>query len=202
MAKFIHVILLLPTVLYKLLAFAKTVLGAMSGNPQFSNPSPSLATLGQRITDLEKALDHGTAGERHAAGEALKETLKHLADYVQTIAENQPGALDLLAVKALVESVGMRLRTVTPRPKLVFSAKYGPAAGSVELTAPASPKRDPHEWQVSTDQLTWASLPSTRGAKTRVTGLPVGVAHHFRHRLLTKAGYTEWSDPTVMLVVK
>ena len=56
--------------------------------------------------------------------------------------------------------------------------------------------------QISPDQLTWTSLPGTRRAKTRVTGLPVGVAQHFRHRLLTKDGFTAWSDPTVMLVVK
>jgi len=35
-----------------------------------------------------------------------------------------------------------------------------------------------------------------------VAGLPIGVAHYFRHRVLTKDGYSEWSDPVVMLVVK
>ena len=34
------------------------------------------------------------------------------------------------------------------------------------------------------------------------TGLPVGVTHSFRHRLLTKNGVTEWSDPFVTIVVK
>jgi hypothetical protein len=72
----------------------------------------------------------------------------------------------------------------------------------VTLTAPASRKGDPHEWQYSADQVTWTVIPGTRQAKTTVSGLPVGVALHFRHRTLTKDGYSEWSDPTVMIVIK
>lgn len=202
MAKFIHVVLKLPISVYKLLAFGKEVLGALTGNPQFSNLPPAFATLGQRTADLQKALDEGSAAERLAAQEALRETLKHLAHYVQSVAESQAGTPDLLAIKALVESAGMHLRAVTPPPKQVFAAKYGPVSGSVDLTAPSSSKRDPHEWQISADQITWTSLPSTRQAKTQVTGLPVGVAQHFRHRTLTKDGASAWSDPTIMLVVK
>jgi hypothetical protein len=36
---------------------------------------------------------------------------------------------------------------------------------------------------------------------TRVTGLPIGVAHYFRHRTVTKTGYSDWSDP-IMIVVR
>ena len=201
MAKFIHVVLKTKSSLHKLLLFAKLVLAAMTGNPAFPSPSPTLATLEQRIKDLEKALG-GTGSDRSAALEALRETLQHLADYVQTVAEAQSGTADILAIQALVESAGMRLRKVGVHPKAVFAADYGPVPGSVDLTAPSSPQRDTHDWGVSTDQHTWTALPSTRKARTRVTGLPVGVPHHFRHRLLTKDGYTEWSDPTIMLVVK
>ncbi len=202
MAKFIHVVLKLPAAVYMLLAFAKGVLGALTGNPQFSNLPPAFAFLGPRIADLEKALAEGSTAERLAAKEALRETLKHLANYVQSVAESQAGTPDLLAIEALVDSVGMRLRAVNPPPKQVFAAKYGPVPGSVDLTAPSSPKRDPHEWQISADQLTWTNLPSTRRAKTQVTGLPLGVAQHFRHRTLTKDGPSAWSDPTIMLVVR
>lgn len=161
-----------------------------------------LGTLEQRIKNLEAALSKGTSADRRAAQEALRSTLNHLGDDVQTIVEEQSDTPDLLAIQALVESVGMRLRKVGDHPKKVFAVRYGPVPGSVDLTAPASPQRDTHEWQIRSDQGDWTSLPSTRQAKAQVTGLPVGVAQHFRHRLLTKDGYTEWSDPTIMIVVK
>jgi hypothetical protein len=202
MAKFIHVVLKLPTSIYKLLAHGKELLEALNGNPQFSNLPPAYAALGKRIGDLQKAIDQGTAAERRAAAEALRETLRQLAGYVQSVAEGQSGTPDLLAIQALVESAGMHLRIVRPPPKLVFAAKHGAVSGSVDLTAPASPKRDPHEWQMSEDQLTWTSLPTTQQARTQVTGLPVGVVRYFRHRIITKDGPGAWSDPTVMLVVR
>jgi hypothetical protein len=202
MAKYIRVINKLPSQVLKLIVFAKLVLASMTNNPRFQSPSPGLDTLDARIKDLEKVLSIGSGTDRRAAKEALREVLKHLADYVETVAEVQNGSVDLVAIAALVESSGMRLRKVGAHPRAVFAAMYGPVQGSVDLTAPSSPKRDPHEWQVSTDQVTWSALGTTRRAKTRVKGLPVGVPHHFRHRLVTKDGFSEWSDPTVMIVVK
>ena len=46
----------------------------------------------------------------------------HLRDYVQLVVESQVGAVDLNAIRAMAESAGMRLRKVTPRPKLVLGA--------------------------------------------------------------------------------
>jgi hypothetical protein len=203
MARFIHIVLRLPSQLAKLLIFAKAVLAAMSNNPSFSNAAALLATLADRIQALEKVLK-GSAAERRAAREAVCEALEHLRDHVQVVAETAPpgGTVDLSAVQALVQGAQMDLRKVGAHPKLVFAAKHGPIPGSVDLTAPRSTQRDPHEWAVSTDQQTWTALPSTRQAKTRVTGLPIGMPHYFRHRLLTKDGYTQWSDPTVMIIVK
>ena len=202
MAKFIHVVLKLPSRSAKLLLFAQLVLDAMTGNPRFPNPSPPLTSLDAAIKVMEGVLKKGTATERSAAAAVLREILLHLADHVQTVAETQAGTVDLTAIQVVVESAGMRLRKVGVRPKAIFDALYGPFAGSVDLTAPASPKRDPHEWAMSTDQHSWTALPGTRRAKTRVTGLPVGVTHYFRHRTLTKDGFSGWSDPTVMIVVR
>ncbi len=201
MAKYIHVVLRLPPRVAQLLVFAKLVLAALTGNPHFTNPSPALTNLDAAIKALEAVLK-GNGADRKAAVTALKDTLQHLADYVQLIAETQAGTVDIAGIQALVESANMRLRKVSPRQKAAFGASYGPVPGSVDLTAPASRAGDPHEWSVSTDQHTWTVLPTTRKAATQVTGLPVGVMHYFRHRLLTKDGPTEWSDPFATIVVK
>lgn len=202
MAKFIHVVLRLPERSDKLLVRAKVVLAALVDNLKFPAAGALLLELDDRIQDLETAMTSGTATERRAGREAVRETLSHLRNHVQSVAEKGAGTVDLEAIRALVESAAMSLRKVTRPPKLVFAAKHGPVPGSVDLTAPHSPKRDTHEWEMSTDLQVWTTLPGTRQAKTRVTGLPVDVTHHFRHRLLTKDGYTAWSDPTAMIVVK
>jgi hypothetical protein len=201
MAKYIFVVLRMPSKLLAILIYAKAVLAAMTGNAKFPNATALLAVLATAIQALDKAINGGKAADRRAAREAVKEALNHLADHVQSVAETAAGTVDLEAVRATVESAQMDLRKVGVPQKQVFAAKYGPFTGCVDLTAPRSKARDPHEWAVSTDQHNWSSLPSTRKAKTRVTGLPAGVAHYFRHRTLTKDGYTEWSDP-VMIVVK
>lgn len=201
MAKYIHIALHLPSQIAKLLLFAKAVYAAMNGNPNYPNATGLLAILKDRILSMEKAMTTN-AGDRLAARGALGEALEHLGDHVQGVAETAVGSVDIAAIRAMILNAGLDLRKVGAHQKAVFAAKYGPVPGSVDLTAPRSRARDPHEWGVSTDQITWVSLPPTRQASTRVTDLPVGVPHHFRHRLLTKDGYTEWSDPTVMIVVK
>ncbi|APR80852.1 Hypothetical protein A7982_06199 [Minicystis rosea] len=201
MAKYIHVVLRLPVQFGKFLFRAKTVHAAVSGNPRFPNAGPLVATLEERTQVLEKAM-HGSAADRRAAREAVRDALVHLSDHVQSVAETAAGTVDISAVRALVESASMELRKVGPRTKGVFGAKYGAAPGSIDLTAPHSPQRDSHEWEVSLDQRTWTALPSTRQAKTQVMGLPIGTPHYFRHRFLTKDGHTAWSDPTVMIIVK
>jgi hypothetical protein len=205
MAKFIHVVLKLPKSARRLYIYAQVVLKALTGNPSFA--AVNLVALTAAILALSKAetaAGHGEPGSAAAcasAREAVRQELNHLRDFVQGVLETQVGTIDLTAIRAMVVTAAMDLRKVTARAKLAFGAMYGDVPGSVDLTAPASP-RDTHEWQHSADQLNWTAAPATRRAKTTVTGLPIGVAHYFRHRTLTKTGYTPWSDPVAMLVVK
>jgi hypothetical protein len=203
MAKFIHVVLRAPKQRYKLFIHAKGVSAALAGNPTYAGLD--LGPLDASIKALEEAetvSGLGAASALAAARELVRQELDHLRDQVQRVLEGQTDTVDLLAIQAMAESAGMDLRRVVPRARAVFAARYGDAPGSVKLTAPASRKRDTHEWEHSTDLITWTALPGTRQASTTVTDLPIGVAHHFRHCLLTKDGYTAWSDPTVMIVVK
>jgi hypothetical protein len=202
MAIYVHVVTNAPPQTYKVGPFGRTVYDNLKGNTRFPGGDAVLAVLDTKLKALDESLSKGTPAEKRAALEGVKEALGHVRDFVQATAETIVGTVDLLAIQALVESSGMALRKVGGPPKAVFAAKYGPVPGSVDLTAPASRARDPHDWELSTDQVNWKALPSTRQAKTRVTGLPIGVPHHFRHRLLTKNGTTEWSDPTVVITVK
>lgn len=206
MAKFVHVVSRTPKANRKVGTYGKVVFKSLNGNSNFT--AVNLTVLSARLLVLDKAetaaanREPGAASALAAARESVRQEVDHLRDFVQGTLETQVGTVDLKALKAMAESAAMDLRKVTARAKAVFDVLYGPVAGSVRLTAPASRQRDTHEWQHSGDQITWTALPSTRQARTTVSGLPVGAALHFRHRLLTKTGYTQWSDPTVMIVVK
>jgi len=71
----------------------------------------------------------------------------------------------------------------------------------VNLAAKAPAKRASYNWQYSTDQKTWTSIPQTLQAKTGVSGLTVGTTYYFRVQALTMTGETDWTQ-VVSLVVK
>jgi hypothetical protein len=204
MAKYIHVVLNTPDPESKLAGYATTVLTKLTGNTHYPNPVPTLAIFGAHIAALIKADSDVAAGVpdavsvRNAAREAVKEDLEHERDYVQGTMESQAGVVDLTAIQAFVESAGMSLKKVTPRPKAVLGIKAGDDEGSLVCTAPYSPARDTNEWGYSLDQKTYVDLPSSRQSTMTATGLPVGVPLYVRHRTLTKDGYTTWSAPMLI----
>jgi hypothetical protein len=204
MAKYVHVVLNMPKPKYKILIYAKVVFDALTDNPSFQAPSPVLSLFEAKIQALDKLETDaahrvpGAASARNAAREQVREHLFHTCGYVQGVAETLSGTVDLLAVRAVVESAGMGLKKVAAHARLAFAAKQGAAAGSVDLTAPASRSRDTHEWEHSENQLDWTRVDGTRQARTTIVGLPVGTPLYFRHRLLTKSGCTEWCEPIVL----
>ncbi|MFT3770180.1 MAG: hypothetical protein QM820_32525 [Minicystis sp.] len=119
--------------------FAKTVRSSMTGNPRFPNPTPGLDVLSARIEALDAALIGGSAAEKQAAKEALRECLKHLGFYVQSVAETASTTVDLGAIAALVESAGFALRRPAPRAKLGFAVRRGTEAGTAELDRAGEP---------------------------------------------------------------
>jgi hypothetical protein len=51
------------------------------------------------------------------------------------------------------------------------------------------------------DQKAWNSAASTLQGKTTIAGLTPGAVVYFRHRMVTKAGETDWSQ-VVNLIIK
>src|SRR5690349_14937600 len=112
MALYVHIVLNMPLQSYKIGPYARTVHDDLKDNPRFPDAGAVLAVLGPRIQALNESLSGGTAAQRKAAREGVKEALGHARDHVQGVAETAAGTVDLLAIQALVESVGMRLRKV------------------------------------------------------------------------------------------
>jgi hypothetical protein len=195
-------VLKLPTRVTDFVKFAQAVLAAMTGNTHFPNPSPTLAAVTALITALANAETatqtraKGTVPARNAARAALLTALHQLKAYVQQVADADPDN-----AAAIIVSSGLSVQKTTARDKQAFTAKPGTISGSVDVVAKAVAHRAAYEWEWSADGgKTWTTAPATLGARTTVTGLPVGTSCTFRFRPLTKTGEGDWSQVVTVLV--
>ncbi len=95
----------------------------------------------------------------------------------------------------------MAVRKVTLHDKADLAVKQGSVSGTVTLSAKAAAKKAAYNWQYSTDQKTWTSLPQTLKAKTSVSGLTSGTIYYFRSQALTpKEGTGDWGQIVALLV--
>ncbi len=172
----------------------------MTDNPRFPSPPILLTTIQSQIAALQAAHTkvttglRGTAAEREAPFKELRQSLRRLRDYVQTVAEATPAE-----AAAIATSAGMRLKKRSSVDKPILKAVWGGVAGRVLLKAKAGPSNVFYEWQMSTDQKTWTSLPSTSYCKTTVDGLTQGILYYFHYRATTD-GSGDWSGGVPFLV--
>jgi hypothetical protein len=184
-----------------ILALARAVLTAMTGNAWFPSPFVPLATFEEHIAALDTAetavlfRTKGNAEERDAKLRVVLADLERLRVYVQHIADGY-----IADASAIIEGAGMSLKRVTHHDKPLLEARQGTLSGSVILYAKAMRGRCFQDWQYSFDGVHWVSLPSTLQAKTVLSGLPVGAPCFFRVRRSTKAGALDWSDPVRLFV--
>jgi hypothetical protein len=185
-----------------LITQAQAIVKAMTGNAFFPTPVPALATVTEKIDELQAAetatlaRTKGAATTRNEKRLALLQDLQQLRGYVQVTADAN---VDNAA--SIIQSAGIAVKKAPAHPARVFAAKPGAVSGSVELITHAADRRASYEWQYSTDGgKTWVSLPVTLQAKTVVPGLTPGATVIFRYRPVTKAGEGDWSQPTSLLV--
>jgi len=191
----------LPKAVQALIAFALAVVKAMTDNPSFPSPAPTLAAISAAITALqaaetETAVTKGATTARNDKKEALIVLLQQLKGYVQTVADADPEN-----AAAIIRSAGISVRKIPAHKARVFAVLPGAVSGTADATAPVAATRASYEWQYSSDGgKTWVSAPVTLRSKTTIIGLPVGTSVLFRQRAVTKAGEGDWSQTVSMLV--
>jgi len=147
----------LPRPVPALIALAKSMVQAMTGNAAFPNPDPTLATVIQAITDLEtaetaaKARTHGAVAIRNDKRAALVTLLEQLKAYIQKMADANPDN-----AAAVIQSAGVNVRKVAVHAKRVFGARPGTVSGTVKLVTESVARRASYEWQYSTAE--WRKL--------------------------------------------
>jgi hypothetical protein len=197
------VALKLPTKIKGIITTAENIATAMNNNPTFPTPNPPIATLLADIAAVNTAeaavlsRTKGAVETRNAKLAVLRTDLENLKTYVQSVA----GAGTPANAPAVIQSAGMASRKVTAHDKPALAAKQGSVSGTVTLAAKAAGPRAAYDWQYSTDQKTWTTLPMTLQSKTGVSGLTAGTTYYFRVQSLIKTGTENWSQ-IVSLMVK
>ncbi len=197
------VVLKLPTKIKNFIAFAQSVANSMTENAAtFPLPTIPIATVLADIAALNTAetavlaRTKGAVETRNAKMATVHADLESLKAYVQTVA----GMGTAANAEAVIQSAGMSVRKVTLHDKAALEAKKGSVSGSVNLIAKAAAETAAYDWQYSTDQKTWTSLPVTLEAKTGVSGLTVATVYYFRVQPLTRKGLQDWSQIVSLLV--
>jgi hypothetical protein len=185
------------------ITFAQSVATTMTDNATFPTPSPTLATFQADIAALVTAetavlaRTKGAADTRNAKLAVVKADLASLKNYVQNVVD----ASNPANAESIIGSAGMAIRKVTLHDKPALAVTQGSVSGTVTLTAKAAATKAAYNWQYSTDQKTWTSLPQTLKAKTAVSGLTSGTTYSFRSQALTpKEGTSDWGQVVSLLV--
>jgi hypothetical protein len=192
----------LPRTALLLLAIAKTILQAMTGNSAFPSPDPSLAALQAAIADLEAA--HALVQTRARGAVATRDQklavvvalLQQLKAYVQKVADAAPDK-----AAAIIQSASMSVKKVTVRQRRAFAVKHGTVSGAVALVTAYAGRHAAYEWAFSVDGgKTWQDARATLQSKTTISGLQPGATVLFRTRAVTKTANTDWSQPLSLIV--
>jgi len=192
----------LPTQVPALLGVAEAIVLAMTGDPSFPDPAPSIATVASALADLHDAevatltRTRGTVAARNEKRAVLVGLLVRLKAYVQGVADEDPERAEVL-----IQSAGMNVRKSGAPAKPVFEARPGAVSGSVRMAVRAAGDRAAYEWEWSTDGgKTWRAAPATLQARTVLTGLASGSTCSLRYRTVTRTGEGDWSEPVLLLV--
>ena len=201
----IVVVAKLPRGVDNLITKVYAIIEAMTDNAWFPTPSPGLDEVKAATEELKnaqvtaKTRVPGAAKTRNVKKRTLLDIVLQLVMYVQTICLANPQS-----AVAIAESALLYAKAVKGGVKRIFSVSNC-GSRSVALCGSIAGHGCKHEWQMSLtpdDDQSWLlnPIPSTTKAHTKVVNLKSSVKMYFRHRTLSKDGYSEWEGPQGIIV--
>jgi hypothetical protein len=192
----------LPTSPLKAAALARSVVTAMTGEPLFPSPSPSLTKVSDDLDALGVAevavltRGYGTRATRDSLLAVVRADYGQLAAYVQAIADGSPVG----EAEVVVAAAGMSYKKPSLWDTPLFRVVDGPNSGSVKLIARWAADRATYTFEYSLDGITWILVKLQFQCKTTLSGLTPGQTYLFRCRVATKDGLGDWCDVVSHLV--
>lgn len=174
---------------------ARAVVAAMTGNPNFPTPSPTLADVTIAVDALELAQQALPGGPdeteiRDIREQELDVLMSDLQIYVEGIAQGNP---------EVVLSSGMETRD-PKSPVGILSApaeltiKQGPADGQVKLKWTSVKKNSGYRIEGTTNPAEgWPMVYQSEKARLSIYDLEPGTKYYFRVATLSRAGYEGYS---------
>jgi hypothetical protein len=190
-------------------AYATTVKTAMTGNPNFLTPNPTLASVGTLTTALQTKINAYNAAvaavaaallDRDNAELALTGALTSLASYVDNTSGGDAfkiasAAMSVRAVAAAVGPLGQVLSFVVTANENegALDLAWDPVRGALS-----------YEVWISVDPITsdsWTHKMTAGRSNATITGLTTGAKQWVRVRAVGAKNQTgPWSDPAVKTV--
>jgi hypothetical protein len=182
---------------------AKEMVTALTGNPDFPNPSPALAIITAAINALEasytttqslKSSLSASVADQSVKEDGLDQLVSQMASYVEAVAG---------ANEALIKSAGMDTKALASAPTLPenpsgLEANGGPHEGKLDLSWNSVSGARSYIIQQCADPPTaqgWAHVGTSTKVKKTVDGLNSGTRYWFRVAAVGASGQSGWSDP-------
>jgi hypothetical protein len=175
------------------------IIEKMTGNANFTTPTPTLASVGlaaDAVEDAENALD-GTKAKtsvRNTAVRALNAKMRLLQGYVESASNNDPDIIltSGMAVRHARTKVG-----ILPAP-VGITAKSTEVEGQVKLKCQAVPKKAIYRVEAAPDfggPLVWQVVAESTKATILINNLNPGQRYYFRIYAVNAAGASGSSEP-------
>jgi len=190
------------------IARARQIITAITGNPTFANPTPSLALVTSVIDDLESAHAESLAARQAAKTktsaqthreDALDKVMTQLAAYVESVSgENEE----------LIRSAGMDMRSLatsssgTPAQPSALDATAGDHEGEVDLSWDTVAGARSYVIEKSPDPpmaTSWTHAGVSTKSRTSINALTPGTRFWFRVAAVGTSGQSGWSDPATRI---
>ena len=189
------------------IAKAKQIVTALTGNANFPNPNPPLATITAGTNGLsgaytttqaaKQALKAGVA-DQSAKEDVLDQLISQIASYVESAAG---------ADEALINSAGMDTKAAASAPSMPdtptgLEVTIGDHDGELDLSWNPVSGAKSYVIQQSADPPTgtsWTHDSTSTKSSTTVDGLLSGTRYWFRVAAVGAAGQSGWSDPATKI---
>lgn len=172
------------------------IVTSMTGNANFTTPTPTLATITANVNALETASLAAQGGgvddtaNMYAKEVILDLSLKLLGAYVEGIANATP-----ISAEAIVLSAGMNVKAKGTKVVHDFVVKVTGNPGEVRLVRQGI-NRGSYEFQMTTDPIneaSWQKIYTGTVGNIIKSGLDSGTRYYFRATAIDKNGQGPWS---------
>jgi hypothetical protein len=188
-------------------AKAKQVVTSLTDNPNFPNPSPSLAAMTAGINELEAAYRttqaakqslKSSVSDQSAKEDRLDQLMSQSASYVESVAGND---------EKLIHEAGMDTKAAASAPSQVsiptgLEVTTGDKDGELDPSWDKVAGARSYVIQISLDPPTatsWTHAGTSTKSSTTITGLNSGTRYWFRVAAVGASGQSGWSDPATRI---